>query len=338
MKTHTVKSGETLSGIARHYGLPSWQALYNDPSNEAFRKKRSNPNLIFPGDQINIPDGTAATTNTANYVMAIIDGTGDSDDDQYSKDMQNSFCKQLERGIEPKRRHYWRGPSTSGSQVADEAEAAYRYLSDAKKANPDTRLMLAGYSRGGSAAIMAAELLQLRDNFNVDALFLFDAVARHTFKGGEIIPSNVLFSAHVHRQLTAYLLLKYEGTISDAQVKGVTVSGSMSNPMRPFFGNTGLQYRGSGTHHTHSVVGSHGAMGGVGWSFITEDKTGQADVAAWMNGQLQSQGVWNGLASFDPPHTQPLTPSAFQFITGFALDLVLLAKHKKHLETAGAAH
>ena len=55
MAIHTVKRGETLSGIARQHGLKSWQEIYNHPSNAGFRTKRPNPNLIHPGDQINIP-------------------------------------------------------------------------------------------------------------------------------------------------------------------------------------------------------------------------------------------------------------------------------------------
>jgi len=55
MPVHTVKPGETLSAIAKQYGLPSWRELYNDPANAAFRTKRPNPNLIHPGDKINIP-------------------------------------------------------------------------------------------------------------------------------------------------------------------------------------------------------------------------------------------------------------------------------------------
>lgn len=51
---YTVKSGDTLSGIAK-LSDTTWQQIYNDPSNAAFRAKRPNPNLIFPGDVINIP-------------------------------------------------------------------------------------------------------------------------------------------------------------------------------------------------------------------------------------------------------------------------------------------
>ncbi len=56
---YTVKPGDSLSAIARKLGLKSWQELYNNPDNAAFRAKRPNPNLIFAGDVLMIP-GTGA--------------------------------------------------------------------------------------------------------------------------------------------------------------------------------------------------------------------------------------------------------------------------------------
>jgi hypothetical protein len=69
MTIYVVKHGDTLSGIAKHHGIHSWQALYNDPSNTAFRAKRPNPNLIFPGDQVNIP--TKGATGPAPHPQAV---------------------------------------------------------------------------------------------------------------------------------------------------------------------------------------------------------------------------------------------------------------------------
>jgi hypothetical protein len=55
---HVVKRGESLSAIANQYkdnGIKNWQEIYNDKSNATFRAKRKDPNLIQPGDRINIP-------------------------------------------------------------------------------------------------------------------------------------------------------------------------------------------------------------------------------------------------------------------------------------------
>jgi N-acetylmuramoyl-L-alanine amidase len=56
MPNHEVQQGDSLSRIARKYGFVDWKQIYNDPKNEEFRKKRPNPNVIFPGDVVWIPE------------------------------------------------------------------------------------------------------------------------------------------------------------------------------------------------------------------------------------------------------------------------------------------
>jgi LysM repeat protein len=58
-KTHTVAQGETLTRIARQYKFSSAMVLYNHPENTEFRQLRPNPDLIFPGDKVVIPDPDA---------------------------------------------------------------------------------------------------------------------------------------------------------------------------------------------------------------------------------------------------------------------------------------
>lgn len=55
---HIVKKGECLSSIAYHYMLPDWHIIYDHPQNAEFKAKRPNPNLIYPGDELYIPDPT----------------------------------------------------------------------------------------------------------------------------------------------------------------------------------------------------------------------------------------------------------------------------------------
>ena len=55
MSEYIVQRGDSLSAIARAHGLRDWQTLYNAPENEAFRRLRPNPNVIHPGDRIQIP-------------------------------------------------------------------------------------------------------------------------------------------------------------------------------------------------------------------------------------------------------------------------------------------
>jgi len=52
MATYTVKSGDTLSHIAVRYGVPLAQIISLNP-------QISNPNLIFPGQIVNVPGGSA---------------------------------------------------------------------------------------------------------------------------------------------------------------------------------------------------------------------------------------------------------------------------------------
>lgn len=56
MLIHQVSQGECVSSIAKQYGFGDWQTIYHDPSNQALRTKRPNPNLLYPGDLIRIPD------------------------------------------------------------------------------------------------------------------------------------------------------------------------------------------------------------------------------------------------------------------------------------------
>ena len=55
-KKHVVKRGECLSRIARAYGFKSYRELYDHPDNAAFKARRPDPNLIQPGDELQIPE------------------------------------------------------------------------------------------------------------------------------------------------------------------------------------------------------------------------------------------------------------------------------------------
>ena len=53
---HTVVQGEYLSGIAAKYGFSTFKSIWDHPQNAELKKKRQNPNVIFPGDRLFIPD------------------------------------------------------------------------------------------------------------------------------------------------------------------------------------------------------------------------------------------------------------------------------------------
>ncbi len=52
---YTVKPGDCLTSIAAAHGFQDYKVIYNHADNKDFRKKRPNPHIIHPGDQIFIP-------------------------------------------------------------------------------------------------------------------------------------------------------------------------------------------------------------------------------------------------------------------------------------------
>jgi len=55
-KSHIVKQGECLTTIAYRYGFRDYHPIHDLPANAALWAKRSNPNILFPGDEVVIPD------------------------------------------------------------------------------------------------------------------------------------------------------------------------------------------------------------------------------------------------------------------------------------------
>ena len=56
MSQYTVKQGDHLTKIARAHGFSDYRTIWDHPSNADLKKKRENPNILFPGDIVNIPD------------------------------------------------------------------------------------------------------------------------------------------------------------------------------------------------------------------------------------------------------------------------------------------
>ena len=45
-----------LLSLAARYGLRSWRAIYEHPENVDLKERRSDPNIVYPGDRVVIPD------------------------------------------------------------------------------------------------------------------------------------------------------------------------------------------------------------------------------------------------------------------------------------------
>jgi hypothetical protein len=53
---YTVVQGDHLSKIAKEYGFPDYHTIWNHPNNAGLKAERKNPNVLFPGDQVFVPD------------------------------------------------------------------------------------------------------------------------------------------------------------------------------------------------------------------------------------------------------------------------------------------
>lgn len=221
--------------------------------------------------------------------------------------MKGSFCTQLNALPET---NYERGPSGEGYRIRERAERAADYL--LKKNNQ--RLMIAGYSRGGSIAVMTASILKEKSR-QVDLLLLFDPVNRHLSGDSSVIPANVKEAYIARRRINDPRMDKYDyslskktatvlATIFFSPIAGLIVRGigdaAGHNPARNWFGTTATESHYSVKATSRNFLGSHGALGGVGWKHVSEDPLCQQHVASFMNEALKKHGVGVTLRSFPP--------------------------------------
>jgi hypothetical protein len=62
-KKHVVADGDRMSKIAHEHGYKDYHALYLAQP-EKFRKKRPNPEILMPGDEVELPDKIEAKHST----------------------------------------------------------------------------------------------------------------------------------------------------------------------------------------------------------------------------------------------------------------------------------
>jgi pimeloyl-ACP methyl ester carboxylesterase len=225
-------------------------------------------------------------------ILGIIDGTGPFWDSSYESAMQHSFCKQMSKPTgQISNIKYLRGPSGDGFSTSRRASAIVDWARAEMAKTPDGRLYLAGYSRGAWGVTMAAETL-MGHRIKVQALFLFDPVRMQAYHGGQVVPGNVQRVYIARRKHRAQIMNKYNWDSS-------VLDGSM-NPVREWWGVTSLNI----SHipgAEKSFLGSHGALGGVGWQGIKEDQICQPLVAAFMNRAFAAEHLGLNISSISFP-------------------------------------
>ena len=53
---YTVRQGDYLSKISSENGFFDHTIIWNHPNNAELKEKRQNPSVLYPGDQLFIPD------------------------------------------------------------------------------------------------------------------------------------------------------------------------------------------------------------------------------------------------------------------------------------------
>jgi len=55
---HRVRQGDSIGSIAVRYGM-DWRTIWNHPGNAVLRSERRSPNILFPGDVVEVPESEA---------------------------------------------------------------------------------------------------------------------------------------------------------------------------------------------------------------------------------------------------------------------------------------
>ncbi len=60
---YIVKQGEHIPGLADRFGFRDYDTIWSLPQNADLKKERGNPNVLFPGDHVFIPDKQVKTVD-----------------------------------------------------------------------------------------------------------------------------------------------------------------------------------------------------------------------------------------------------------------------------------
>jgi putative peptidoglycan binding protein/LysM domain-containing protein len=62
---YTVQQGDYLSNIAKEFGFSDYRTIWDHADNAELKSKRKNPNILYPGDKLVIPDRKLREENCA---------------------------------------------------------------------------------------------------------------------------------------------------------------------------------------------------------------------------------------------------------------------------------
>lgn len=62
---YIVKQGDHMASIAADHGFGDWRAIWHDDANRALRDQRKNPNVLLPGDKLEIRDAEPKKVSAA---------------------------------------------------------------------------------------------------------------------------------------------------------------------------------------------------------------------------------------------------------------------------------
>lgn len=120
-------------------------------------------------------------------ILLGIDGTGPFLDKEYFADLNASFVAYILRHSKAKLKKYIRGPWSEGFDMASIVSTGYTFVHLGLAANKGARILLTGYSRGGSGVIGVAQRLKT-EGVKVHGMVLFDAVDRAVGVDTAVIP------------------------------------------------------------------------------------------------------------------------------------------------------
>lgn len=95
---YTVQQGDHLASIAKAFGFSDWRTIWSHPNNADLKKNRQNPNVLYPGDQLYVPDRqlrqeSCSTDNKHGFVKKTSDlKLRLTLRDQYEQPIANASC------------------------------------------------------------------------------------------------------------------------------------------------------------------------------------------------------------------------------------------------------